>query len=148
MCIGFLLNSYIIVIIIAIIQLIFFSGGNNMTARNKGKIIINGETIDLKQTHRLSKLDKSLSFDICENIKKVSINSTIISINVLRTTSNRIYARLYSDGEIIGDANLTIHQHNDELMITAEFSGICYSGTIKLEISIPEKQYLTQISIN
>lgn len=119
-----------------------------MTTRNKGNIIVNGETIDLNQAHKFNKLDKSLSFEICDCIKKVSVHSTISNINILRNKSNKLVTHLYSNGDIVGNSNLNIHQYDDELRITAEFSGICYSGTINLEVSIPEDQYLTQISIN
>ena len=115
--------------------------------KRKGKITINGETLSIDKIN-FEKLSKKMSVSVAEKIEKITIKSSFGNVNIISSTGDKMEAHLYSEGTFAGNVSLDIQQIDNELIITAEFSGICNGGVLQLEVLVPEEKYLKSISIN
>lgn len=107
--------------------------GNNVT-------IVNGRVISGGGTAKSQKFDERKSED-CSNIDKITIDSTVADVNVSVSNSSKIEAHFYGEAEIDGDVNFDVRVVNRELRITLQFTGNCFNGNLKLDITVPQKTF-------
>lgn len=107
--------------------------GNNVT-------IVNGRVISGGGTAKSQKFNERKSED-CSNIDKITIDSTVADVNVSVSNSSKIEAHFYGEAEIDGDVNFDVRVVNRELRITLQFTGNCFNGNLKLDITVPQKTF-------
>ena len=107
--------------------------GNNVT-------IVNGRVISGGGNAKPQKFDERKSED-CSNIDKISVESTAADVNVSVSNSSKIEAHFYGEAEIDGDVNFDVRVVNRELRITLQFTGNCFNGNLKLDITVPHKTF-------
>ena len=107
--------------------------GNNVT-------IVNGRVISGGGTAKSQKFDERKSED-CSNIDKIAIDSTVADVNVSVSNSSKIEAHFYGEAEIDGDVNFDVRVVNREFRITLQFTGNCFNGNLKLDITVPQKTF-------
>lgn len=107
--------------------------GNNVT-------IVNGRVITGGGTGKLQKFDERKSKD-SSNIDKIAVDSTFADVNVSVSNSSKVEAHFYGEAEIDGDVNFDVRVVNRELKITLQFTGNCFNGNLKLDITIPHKTF-------
>lgn len=107
--------------------------GNNVT-------IVNGRVISGSGNAKPQKFDERKSED-CGNIDKIAVDSTVADVNVSVSNSSKIEAHFYGEAEIDGDVNFDVRVVNRELRITLQFTGNCFNGNLKLDITLPQKTF-------
>lgn len=105
--------------------------GNNVT-------IVNGRLISGGGTGNFQKFDERKVED-CSNIEKIAINSTFADVNVSVSNSSKVEAHFYGVANLDGDVNFDVRVVNRELRITLEFTGNCFNGNLKLDVTVPQK---------
>lgn len=105
-----------------------------------GTTIINGRGISCGGIGTPQKFDERKSED-CSNIDKISIDSAFSNINVCVSNSSKIEAHFYGEAEIDGDVNFDVQVVNRKLIITLEFTGTCFNGNLKLDVTVPKKTF-------
>lgn len=105
--------------------------GNNVT-------IVNGRVISGGGTGKFQKFDERKVKD-CSNIEKIAINSTFVDVNVSVSNSSKVEAHFYGEANLDGDVNFDVRVVNRELKITLEFTGNCFNGNLKLDVTVPQK---------
>ena len=105
--------------------------GNNVT-------IVNGRVISGGGTGKFQKFDERKVED-CSNIEKIAINSTFVDVNVSVSNSSKVEAHFYGEANLDGDVNFDVRVVNRELRITLEFTGNCFNGNLKLDVTLPKK---------
>lgn len=108
--------------------------GNNLKIVN-GRIISSGGG-----TVRFQKFDERKVAD-CSNIDTIAIESSVVNINVSASNSSKVEAHLYGEANIDGDITLDVHIINRELRIAVLFTGNCFGGNLRLDVTIPRKTF-------
>lgn len=108
----------------------FFSG-NNVT-------IVNGRVLRGEEIGKFQKFDERKAED-CSNIEKIAINSTFVDVNVSVSNSSKVEAHFYDEANIDGGVNFDVQVVNRELRITLAFTGNCFNGNLKLDVTVPQK---------
>ena len=105
--------------------------GNNVA-------IVNGRVISGGGTGKFQKFDERKVED-CSNIEKIAINSTFVDVNVSVSNSSKVEAHFYGEANLDGDVNFDVRVVNRELRVTLEFTGNCFNGILKLDVTVPQK---------
>lgn len=105
--------------------------GNNVT-------IVNGRVISGGGTGKFQKFDERKVED-CSNIEKIAINSTFVDVNVSASNSSKVEAHFYGEANLDGDVNFDVRVINRELRVTLKFTGNCFNGNLKLDVTVPQK---------
>ena len=100
--------------------------------------IVNGRIIKGGENGKHQKFDEKKVED-CRNIDKIAINSTFADVNVSVSNSSKVEAHFYGEANLDGDVNFDVRVVNSELRITLKFTGNCFNGNLKLNITIPQK---------
>ena len=100
--------------------------------------IVNGRLISGGGTGTFQKFDERKVED-CSNIEKIAINSTFADVNVSVSNSSKVEAHFYGVANLDGDVNFDVRVVNRELRITLEFTGNCFNGNLKLDVTVPQK---------
>lgn len=101
--------------------------------------IINGRVISGGGTGKTQKFDERKS-ENCNNIEKIAIDSTV-DVNVSVSNSSKVEAHFYGEAVVDGDVKFDVRVVNRELRITLNFTGICFNGNLKLDITVPQKTF-------
>ena len=107
--------------------------GSNVT-------IVNGRVISGGGTGKAQKFDERKAED-CNNIEKIAIDSTFVDVNVSVSNLSKVETHFYGEADIDGDVNFDVRVVNRELRITLEFTGNCFNGNLKLDVTVPQKTY-------
>ena len=107
--------------------------GSNVT-------IVNGRVISGGRIGNNQKFDERKTED-CSNIEKILINSTFCDVNVSVSNSSKVEAHFYGEANVDGDVNFDVRTVNRELRITLEFTGNCFNGNLKLDVTVPKKTF-------
>lgn len=107
--------------------------GSNVT-------IINGRVINGDGTGETQKFDERKSED-CNNIEKISIDSTFGDVNVSVSNSSKVEAHFYGEADVDGEVNFDVRVVNRELRITLNSTGNCFNGNLKLDVTVPQKTF-------
>lgn len=107
--------------------------GSNVT-------IINERVISGGGTGKTQKFDKRKSED-CNNIEKIAIDSTFGDVNVSVSNSPKVEAHFYGEADVDGEVNFDVQVVNCELRITVNFTGNCFNGKMKLDVTVPQKTF-------
>lgn len=105
--------------------------GNNVPIVNR-RVISGGEI------GRFQKFDERKAED-CSNIEKIAINSTFVNVNISVSNSSKVEVHFYGEANIDGDVNFDVRVVDRELRITLEFTGNCFNGNLKLDVTVPQK---------
>lgn len=107
--------------------------GSNVT-------IVNGRVINGGGTGKTKKFDERKSED-ANNIEKIAIDSTMADVNVSVSNSSKVEAHFYGQADIDGNIDFDVRMVNRELRITLKFTGNCYNGNLKLDVTVPQKTF-------
>ena len=107
--------------------------GSNVT-------IINGRVVNGGGTGKTQKFDEKKSED-ASNVEKIAIDSTFVDVNISVSNSSRVEAHFYGQAEVDGDVDFDVRMVNRELRITLKFTGNCYNGNLKLDVTVPGKTF-------
>lgn len=107
--------------------------GNNVT-------IVNGRIISSGGIGKTQKFDEK-KLEECSNVEKIAIDSTFGDVNVFVSNSSKVEAHFYGEAAIDGDVNFDVRVVNRELKITLKFTGNCFNGNLKLDVSVPQKTF-------
>lgn len=113
-------------------MVIVFSG-TNVTS-------VNGRVISSSGIGKLQKFDEK-TVEYCSNVDKIAINSTISDVNVSVSNSSKIEAHFYGKAIIDGDVNFDVRVVNRELRITLLYTGNCFNGNLRLDITVPQRTF-------
>ena len=102
--------------------------------------IVNGRAISGGGTGKTQKFDERKAED-CNNIEKIAIDSTFVDVNVSVSNSSKVEAHFYGEADFDGDVNFDVRVINRELIITLEFTGNCFNGNLKLDVTVPQKTF-------
>lgn len=102
--------------------------------------IVNGRVISGGGTGKTQKFDERKVED-CSNIDKIAIDSTVGDVNVSVSNSSKLEAHFYGEADVDGDVDFDVQVVNRELKITLQFTGNCFNGNLKLDITIPKKTF-------
>ncbi len=75
------------------------------------------------------------------DIDKITIDSKFVDVHVLTSNSSKIQAHFYGEANIDGDVIFDVQVVNRELRITLKFTGICVSGNLNLDVTVPHKMF-------
>ena len=101
--------------------------------------LVNGRVISGGGTCNTQKFNEKKSED-CSDIDKISIDSIFCDINVSVSNSSKVEAHFYGEADVDGDVNFNVRVVNRELRITLKFTGNCFNGNLKLDVTLPQKQ--------
>lgn len=107
--------------------------GNNVT-------IINGWVINGDETGNLKQFDEWKFVD-CSNVDKITIDSNICNVNVFTVNSPKAEVHFYGEATVDEDVNFDVSIVKHELRITLLFTGNCYNGNLKLDVTIPTRTF-------
>ena len=107
--------------------------GNKLT-------IVNGRVISGGGIGKHQRFDEKKEKD-CGSINKIIIDSAVADINVSVCNSSKIKAHFYGEAEIDGDVKFDVQVVNYEIRITLKFTGNCFNGNLKLDITVPQKTF-------
>lgn len=113
---------------------------NGRVFSGRNVTIVNGRVIRGGGTDNSQKFDERKAKD-CSNIEKIAINSTFADVNVSASNSSNVEAHFYGEADIDGDVNFDVRVVNRELRITLEFTGNCFNGNLKLDVTVPQKTF-------
>ena len=65
----------------------------------------------------------------------------MIDVNVSVSNLSKIEAHFYGQAEINGDVKFDVCVVNRELRITVKFVGICYNGSLNIDVAVPQKTF-------
>ena len=102
--------------------------------------IINGRMVKGGGTGKIQKFDEKKSED-ANNVEKILIDSTFVDVNISVSNSSSVEAYFYGQAEVDGDVNFDVRMVNRELKITLKFTGNCYNGNLKLDVTVPDKTF-------
>ena len=54
---------------------------------------------------------------------------------------SKVETHFYGEADIDGDVNFDVRVVNRELRITLEFTGNCFNGNLKLDVTVPQKTF-------
>lgn len=108
-----------------------FSGSN---------VTINGRVVNGGGTGKTKKFDEKKSED-ANNVEKIAIDSTFVDVDISVSNSSRVEAHFYGQAEVDGDVDFDVRMVNRELRITPKFTGNCYNGNLKLDVTVPGKTF-------
>lgn len=74
-------------------------------------------------------------------IKKIRVYTKVADVVISTGTTSKVVVRYHGDIVTEGRANLAVSRFNDEINIVGNFNGNIFSGSLKLEIEIPNKQF-------
>lgn len=107
--------------------------GSNVT-------IVNGRVINGGGTGNPKKFDERKSEDV-NNVEKITIDSTVADVNVSVSNSSKVEAHFYGQADVDGDVKFDVCVVNRELRITLKFTGNCYTGSLNLDVTVPQKTF-------
>lgn len=107
--------------------------GSNVT-------IVNGRVISGGGTGKTQNFDERKSED-ASSVEKIAIDSTVADVNISVSNSSKIEAHFYGQADIDGDIDFDVRVVNRELRITLKFTGNCYNGSLKLDVTVPHKTF-------
>lgn len=112
--------------------------GRNFSGSNV--IIVNGWVINGGGTGKPQNFDERKSED-ANSVEKVTIDSTVADVNISVSNSSKIEAHFYGQTDIEVDIDFDVRVVNRELKITLKFTGNCYNGSLKLDVTVPHKTF-------
>lgn len=112
--------------------------GNNVTIIN-GKVINGGDSISSK------KFDDRKE-ENARNVEKITIDSSIADVDVSVSNSEKVEAHFFGEASIDGDIKFDVKRIFNEIIVTLNFSGTSFGDNLKLNVTIPAKEF-KQISI-
>ncbi len=107
--------------------------GSNVT-------IINGRVVNGGGTGKTQKFDEKKSED-ANNVEKITIDSTFVDVNISASATSKIEVHFYGQADVDGEVKFDVRLVNRELKITLNFTGNCYNGNLKLDVSVPHKTF-------
>ncbi len=112
--------------------------GNNVTIIN-GKVINEGDSIFFK------KFDDRKE-ENAHNVEKITIDSSMADVDVSVSNSEKVEAHFFGEASVDGDVKFDVKRILNEIIITLDFSGTSFGDNLKLNVTIPAKEF-KQISI-
>lgn len=112
--------------------------GRNFSGSNL--IIVNGRVITGGETSKTQNFDERKSED-ASSVEKIVIDSTFVDVNILDSNLSKIEAHFYGQADVDGDIDFDVRVVNHEFRITLKFTGNCYNGSLKLDVTVPHKTF-------
>lgn len=117
--------------------------GNIFSGRSV-TIIQNRRAINAGGMEKLKKYDEKRSEE-AKNVEKVTIQSTIADVNVYASETSKVEAHFYGEALLDKDIKLDIEHMGNEMLVSLQYSGNCYSGKLNLDITVPYKTFKTVV---
>lgn len=108
--------------------------GNNVIITN-GQIITTGNELGKTKKFEEKRVEDA------NDIEKITINSSIVEVNVSVSNSSKVETHFYGQANIDGDIDFDVYMINRELKIELKFNGTLYNGELKLDVTIPQKTF-------
>ncbi len=103
-----------------------------------GNTIINGRVINGCGTGKTQNFDEKKS-EYANNVENITIDSAVADINVSISNSSNVEAHFYGQANIDGGISFDVRKVNRDLKVTLQFTGNCYNGNLKLDVTLPQK---------
>ncbi len=104
------------------------------------QVIINGRVINGGGIGKLKKYDEKRSEEAI-NVEKLTIQSTIVDVNVYASKTSKVEAYFYGEASLDKDIKLDIERVDNEILVSLLYSGSCYGGKLNLNITVPYKRF-------
>lgn len=102
--------------------------------------IVNGRLVNGGGTCKTQKYDEKKSEE-ANNVEKITIDSTFVDVNIVAHDLSDIVVHFYGHADVDGEVKFDAMLVNRELKITLNYTGNCYNGNLKLDVSVPHKTF-------
>lgn len=107
--------------------------------------IINGKVINGDDSISYKKFDDRKE-ENAHNVEKITIDSRMADVDVSVSNSEKVEAHFFGEVSVDGDVKFDVKRILNEIIVTLNFSETSFGGNLKLNVTIPSKEF-KQISI-
>lgn len=110
------------------------------TLRANNVTIINGKVINGDDSISYKKFDDRKE-ENAHNVEKITIDSSIADVDVSVSNSEKVEAHFFGEVSADGDVKFDVKRILNEIIVTLNFSGTSFGGNLKLNVTIPSKEF-------
>ena len=74
-------------------------------------------------------------------IEKITIDSSMADVDVSVSNSEKVEAHFFGEFSVDGDVKFDVKRILNEIIVTLNFSGASFGGNLKLNVTIPAKEF-------
>lgn len=110
------------------------------TFRANNVTIINGKVINGNDSISYKNFDDRKE-ENAHNVEKITIDSSMADVDVSVSNSEKVEAHFFGEVSVDGDVKFDVKRILNEIIVTLNFSGASFGGNLKLNVTIPAKEF-------
>lgn len=110
------------------------------TFRANNVTIINGKVINGNDSISYKKFDDRKE-ENAHNVEKINIDSSMANVDVSVSNPEKVEAHFFGEISVDGDVKFDVKRILNEIIVTLNFSETSFGGNLKLNVTIPSKEF-------